>query len=443
MLHAPNPLAQEHFEGYLAANGIALDDFPYSSGHVHIPGPKAVPNLELALSPSLSPSSSSSSGSCVLSSTEIDSFVKHGYFVVRDAVRKELIDETKRYIDDNYTKFTQISKRSDDWRCHFQVDFNKIAATNAAIEHGALLNLLTCSENVMSRVHQILKSPPAGIFYTQMALRTPMKNSQLKSPEYTESLNSSGSDYHIDGQANESGDRFPDHWTLQVGICLTDQVVSNGGNFTVFSGCHTSVDWSSYCDKKKRGTLPDLGTPSQIQLMAGDAIFAHVLLPHRGGRNVHRHGTPPQDYRRAVPWGTREMVYFRIKASGIDYASPERSRSVLTDPWIEYAPQISKFASSYPLSSSSPQLMSTSSLTAVTSPVVEKRLQCFFCNSTDQVVFENFPCGCCKTCRKCAMRLCTGGRCKKCKSMYSGFKSIGSSCKRKTQSDCSDSDSDV
>jgi hypothetical protein len=34
------------------------------------------------------------------------------------------------------------------------------------------------------------------------------------------------------------------------------------------------------------GTLPELCEPRQIQLCAGEAIFAHVLLPHRGGRNV-------------------------------------------------------------------------------------------------------------------------------------------------------------
>ena len=415
-MSVPNPLAQEHFERYLAENG-GLDgrDFPYSSGHVHIPGPKVVPNLDLLQS------STSVKHTKLITPAEANSFISRGYFEVKNAVPMELVTETKQYIDKNYTKFSQISKRSDDWRCHFQIDFNTIAATNAAIEHGALLNLLTCSEEVMSRVRQLLKTPPNGIFYTQIALRTPMKNSQLKSTEHTESLNSGGSDYHIDGQANESGDRFPDHWTLQVGICLSDQVVSNGGNFTVFPGCHTSVDWSRYCDMKKAGTLPDLGPPTQIQLMAGDAIFAHVLLPHRGGRNVHRHGSPPGGYTRTVPWGTREMVYFRIKAAEIDYASPERSRRVLADPWAEFNVEMLKTFSS--LSSSSLSGSKTATADGAASNELERR--CFFCKSTKEVIFENFPCACCETCKKCAMRLCTGGRCKKCKSMYSGFKNIG------------------
>ena len=98
---------------------------------------------------------------------------------------------------------------------------------------------------------------------------------------------------------------------------------------------------------KKDGALPDLGTPTQIQLMAGDVIFAHLLLPHRGGRNVYRHGNPPDDYSRAVPWGTREMVYFRIKAAGVDYASIERSRSILKDPWAEYNVEILKMSNLY------------------------------------------------------------------------------------------------
>lgn len=121
-----------------------------------------------------------------------------------------------------------------------------------------------------------------------------------------------------------------------MGIALADQLVTNAGNFTVFPGAHTSVNWGHYPDMKKNGELPGLGEPTQICLLAGEAIFAHVLLPHRGGRNVYNHGMQRESYERAVPWGTREMVFFRVKARGIDYSSPERSLRVLHDPWAEY-----------------------------------------------------------------------------------------------------------
>jgi hypothetical protein len=91
-------------------------------------------------------------------------------------------------------------------------------------------------------------------------------------------------DYHIDGQANDTGDRFPDLWTLQVGVALTDILVPNAGNFTVFPGAHAKGGgfWSKYPKWKKDNSLPDVGMPEQLFMHAGDAVFAHVLLPHRG-----------------------------------------------------------------------------------------------------------------------------------------------------------------
>ena len=117
---------------------------------------------------------------------------------------------------------------------------------------------------------------------------------------------------------------------------MSDQLAINAGNFTVFPGAHTSTSWEKYPYMKKNNTLPNVGEPLQLQLFAGDVVFAHVLLPHRGGRNVYRHGPPPCNYKRPVPWGTREMVYFRLKAFGVDYESKERSNLILSDPWSEY-----------------------------------------------------------------------------------------------------------
>jgi hypothetical protein len=56
----------------------------------------------------------------------------------------------------------------------------------------------------MKRVKALI-GDPRGIFYSQIALRTPI--AKLKSAEHTASLNDGKLDYHIDGQANENGDR--------------------------------------------------------------------------------------------------------------------------------------------------------------------------------------------------------------------------------------------
>jgi len=154
--------------------------------------------------------------------------------VVQQATPTAVIDQAKAYLDENYADLLAVSKRSDDWRCHFELDFDRLSA--GPTEHGQLLDLLFHSPKVMSRARALLGPAICGIFYTQIALRTTL--AKVKSEEHAESLNSGRTDYHIDGQANDAGTRFPDHWTLQIGIALSDQTTENLGNFTVFPGAH-------------------------------------------------------------------------------------------------------------------------------------------------------------------------------------------------------------
>ena len=51
----------------------------------------------------------------------------------------------------------------------------------------------------------------------------------------------------------------------------------------------------------------------------------------------------------------------------------------------------------------------------------EFKLACVICKSKD-VEFTNFPCECCSFCKKCAMKVATGGKCKVCKSIFSGMR---------------------
>ena len=173
-----------------------------------------------------------------------------------------------------------------------------------------------------------------GIFYSQIAFRTPVP-ATLKSsdvPDYQ-----IGAEYHLDGQANASGERFPDHWTVLVGIALVDIPTENMGKFTAFPGAHIVRDWSSFPHEKRSKTLPSFKEHHLICMNRGDAVFCHVLLPHRGGKNtLDVIDREVDSLVKNIQTQTREMVFFRIKAQEICYHDKERSLQVLRDPWCEH-----------------------------------------------------------------------------------------------------------
>jgi hypothetical protein len=145
-----------------------------------------------------------------------------------------------------------------------------------------------------------------------------------------------------------------------VGVALVDVVTEDMGNFTVFPGWHRLRDWSRYPDEKRTKTLPDLGAPTHVCLRAGDAVVAHVLLPHRGGKNTtsacapvfnaaehctsvkgafHTQGCAPATCPLESPWhipaNSREMVFFRVRVEGVDYEAPGRAARLLGSVWSE------------------------------------------------------------------------------------------------------------
>jgi len=77
---------------------------------------------------------------------EIKEFIKNGFFVLKSGVLLEEIVRAKQYVDKNYSDWLSISKRSDDWRCHFEVDFSDLLNP---IEHGELLEILLQSTSVL------------------------------------------------------------------------------------------------------------------------------------------------------------------------------------------------------------------------------------------------------------------------------------------------------
>jgi hypothetical protein len=243
------------------------------------------------------------------------------------------------------------------WRCHLMTDLRD---RSQPVEHAQIMQLLLSSPALTQCIEDLTHSSISGIFYSQIALRTPLPSNLASQPAALDYC--PGAQYHLDGQANSSGTRFPDPWTLLVGIALVDVVTEDMGNFTVFPGWHSLRDWSQYPDEKRTKTLPDLGAPTHVCLRAGDAVVAHVLLPHRGGKNTtsacapvfndntaehcpsvtekaYTQGRAPSTHPMESPWhipaNTREMVFFRVRVEGVDYEAPGRAARLLGSVWSE------------------------------------------------------------------------------------------------------------
>jgi hypothetical protein len=274
-------------------------------------------------------------GKAFLSEEEKTNFLEKGYMCSRAVINSDAIDEARQYIDRNYSKWLKQTRRQDDWRIHHRLHFSSL---HEEIDHPAILNLVLQSPLLLEKIVALLQCPPGGIFYNQVAYRTPLPHDcPEKVLEYT-----SGAEYHIDGQANAYGTRFPDPWTLLIGVALVDLERTDMGNFTLFPGTHV-LDWSDYPNQKKEKTLPDLGEPYRASLRRGDVVICHTLLPHRGGKNtvlktemdLGNITKPPDskdlsflgfDYTNLpnITRGTREMVFFRIQRSaspGVDGSS--------------------------------------------------------------------------------------------------------------------------
>jgi hypothetical protein len=123
-----------------------------------------------------------------------------------------------------------------------------------------------------------------------------------------------------------------------------------------------------------------------------------------------RHGSPPEEYDRNVPWGTREMVYFRLKASGIEYDNKDRLKYLMGNPWCEFSDRLASLherKQEFCDSSPAPSL---------------PQIGCLHCGAIEEVMYVSFPCACFKTCKQHAMKTASGGKCKICKELYAGFK---------------------
>ena len=95
--------------------------------------------------------------------------------------------------------------------------------------HPEFLRLLTESPRLWSKSTALI-GRPAGSFYTQVASRTPSEGATPRAAVAEADGGGEGSvrprddrggrEYHLDGQANASGARFPDHFSLLLGVAI-------------------------------------------------------------------------------------------------------------------------------------------------------------------------------------------------------------------------------
>lgn len=170
-------------------------------------------------------------------STEDSSrFVEQGFIVKKSMIPDSLIMKCRQYIDQCWDLWMSEARRPDDWRFHFMLDTHSSTLNQ---DNDPILRLFTQSASLQQNLRSIL-GDIGGVFYTQVAIRTPILppadvdgRSKSKRRKCVDTIScqrfhdlKKRTDYHIDGQANVTGSRFPDLWTVLVGIALNDQVYS-------------------------------------------------------------------------------------------------------------------------------------------------------------------------------------------------------------------------
>lgn len=164
-----------------------------------------------------------------------------GYTILPRAAAIETVDRARAYVSEHRALWAaQARCRSDDWRMHYMQGLD--GSCRLRDGHTPIADLLCASQSIFDFVTQASQGrPPVGMFYTQVAYRTPVT---VKTPPQRPDS------YHLDGEANAIGSRFPDHFSLIVGIALSPQRRVGCGNFSVFPGAHLR-DWTAYADLKR------------------------------------------------------------------------------------------------------------------------------------------------------------------------------------------------
>ena len=126
--------------------------------------------------------------------------------------------------------------------------------------------------------------------------------------------------WHVDGLEKGIHSSF----SMLVGVTLSSAMQRNQGNFTVWPGSHkTLLPLLKDAHTQSKPLVlarPDLGHGTQILADAGDLVFAHHKLAHKGGMNTGH--------------DIRYQVYFRV--AHIAHLEQATSGRTLDDLWVQF-----------------------------------------------------------------------------------------------------------
>ena len=80
--------------------------------------------------------------SFLLQREEANLFFKNGFFILDNGISNDdLIRRAREYIDSQYFKWLKISKRQDDWRCHYRLNLLDLSSP---FENAPVIKENTC-----------------------------------------------------------------------------------------------------------------------------------------------------------------------------------------------------------------------------------------------------------------------------------------------------------
>ena len=157
------------------------------------------------------------------SQLDVAAFRDRGFLILKDAAASDAIARAAAYVATHEACWSAPSgTRPDDWRMHRDQRLDAPVADG----HLPILDLLR-EPRLAAAIRCLAGAEAHAVSYTQVARRTP-------APRKARRKNLPDTSYHIDGEANASGARFPDVFSLLVAVALTPHERPGMGNLTVF-----------------------------------------------------------------------------------------------------------------------------------------------------------------------------------------------------------------
>ena len=153
---------------------------------------------------------------------DVAAFRDRGFLILKDAAASDAIARAAAYVATHEACWSAPSgTRPDDWRMHRDQRLDAPVADG----HLPILDLLR-EPRLAAAIRCLAGAEAHAVSYTQVARRTP-------APRKARRRDLPDTSYHIDGEANASGARFPDVFSLLVAVALTPHERPGMGNLTV------------------------------------------------------------------------------------------------------------------------------------------------------------------------------------------------------------------